>query len=835
VEQVLQAAARRPALCCDSRHGVCPRLSGSVKLVELVPDSEQILIHANSGAKQMIETLARDLRFGLRSLRKSPGFAAICIATLALGIGSAMAMFSLVETVLNDAPQISGSSQLVNLWTVNFANGVDRGLVSPADFMDWKSESTAFQELGAFSERERLLTGAGEPRRILGQTVSFDLLHILGARTELGRTFGADDAQPGAPPAAVISHGLWQTQFAGSREIAGRKIELDGASYQVVGVLSADFWYPRRGTQVWTTLARQSSADRATRSLRVVGRLRPGATVEVAQQEMSRIARSLAVRFPVTDGNMSIRLETIANEQRKKTALVVSFAMGPVVVLLLIACINVTNLLLARGFSRQVEFATRAALGASRWKLLRQQFTENLWLALGGVGLGTALAYSGISLLRNVFAAANPTLAGNIHLSGRGLLFGFVITAVLPLLFGIIPALRTVRESPGEMLKQAGTGGAARITLKRLPLPVLEIAMATVLLLLNILFTRSMIHVEQAAAPGIETNQIFTLTMPAGQTPNVEELTTLLRETPGVSSAAAMEQFPLLVSRRELQPLWIEQGDSKRQQPAIVVRGDQHMLQVLGLQILEGQGFGALESSGAVVSETFAHSYGQELGRATLQKPGESPYVVTGVVRDWLRDARSGETLPTVYLPLRSAQAQSLQIVVRSQAGNGVIPKLASTVSSWDPSQTAPKWQTLAGDIEEELAGSKRIIGAVGAFALLALLLSCAGVYSVMNYSITRRTREMGIRMALGATRGRLFVHVLREAFLLTIAGLLVGWLLGVAAALVVAHELVGVSPVDFWTACGAFLAIMASCGVASFLPARRASRVDPMIAVRFE
>lgn len=783
----------------------------------------------------MITMLLRDMTFGLRSLRKSLAFTFVCVLTLAIGIGSSMAMFSLVDSVLIDAPPITHSRQIVNIWTANTQSGADRGLVSQGDFVDWKSQSSLFEDMGTFSEKAGMLTGFGEPRRVFTQRVSPTVLRLLGATPELGRLFGPDEEQPAAQPSAIISHVTWKAYFAGAKEVLGRKIELDGVSYTIIGVLNVDFWYPRRGTQIWTSLPLEASGDRATRSLRVVGRLREGSSPEQAQQELASIARSLEQRFPATNQNLSVRIETIEREQQKKTALLISFAMGPVVILLLIACINVTNLLLARGFSRQVEFATRAALGASRWRLLQQQFAENLCLAIGGACLGTALALLGIGFLRNAFASANPSFASGIRLSGRVLGFGCALTALLPLVFGIIPAVHTIRGSPGEMLKQAGAGASARFSLKRLPLSVLEVAMATILLLLNILFSRSMINVEQAAAPGIETNQLFTLTVETGEHKrNLDQLVVLLAQTPGVSSAGIINQFPLLSSRRDLQPLSIEQSNTSTQSSAVLVRMDKNMFTVLGLQTVQGQAAN-VSGDNAIISERFARTYGQNILGSRVRKPGDNPYIVTAVVRDWLRDTRSGEPLPTAYLPLGRKDNASVQVVVRSGVGRAVITSLAATVHTWDPTQAIGNWQTVTEDIEQQLTESKRVVFAVGSFAFIAIALSCIGVYSIMNYSIARRTRDMGIRMALGATRKRLFTLVLREALVLTSVGLAIGWLLGVAAALVVAHELVGVSPLDFLAAFSSSLIILASCCVASYLPARRASRVDPLVAVRFE
>jgi predicted permease len=783
--------------------------------------------------RALILSFLQDLKFGLRSMRKSPAFVVVCAVTLGIGTGASMAMFGLVDIVLRDSPPIRDTSRVTSVWAVNTQTGFDRGLISQTDFFAWRSQTRLFADLAAFSEEEKLLNGFGDPRRLSAQRVSWNFFRLLRVAPELGRAFDAQDEAAGASRTAIISQGVWRTYFGSNPSVIGQSIQLDGAPHTIVGIMPSSFWFPRRGTQVWTPLS-IDPANQSLRSLRAIGLLKEGVTPLQGQQEMSSIAHSLELRFPATNQGWSARVVTIENEQKKKTGLLLSFAMGPAAILLLIACVNVTNMLLAKGCARQGEFATRVALGASRWRLVRQQLTEHVWLVIAGGGLGLGLAYLGTGYLRSVFRAANSVFAESLYLNHRILAFGTELSVTLPLFFGLIPAFQAVRKRPAEMLKMATTGGDARITVKRLPLAVVEIALAMVLLVLTSLFSRALINIEHASMPSVDATKFLTFNI---QTTNeiqaADRLVEDVSATPGVNAVGRVVQFPILPSATQLQPLWIEHNATKTQSSAIVVFVDRDMFKVLRLSPLRGELPSESRFDGAIVSEAFARRFGLDLIGARIHEPEKNWFTIIAIVNDWLHDARSGESLPTVYLPLD--KSSPFQVVVRSGSGRGLIPGLEDVVRRRAAQEQGVRWQTIADVTEQGLAESKRVILVTGTFALIAVALACVGIYSVMSYSIARRTREMGIRMALGASRVRLLTLVLREASLLIAVGLTTGWLLGVAAAFIVAHELIGVKPFDPISAGFSSAVIVATGILASYLPARRAANVDPLVAVRFE
>ena len=781
-----------------------------------------------------VDSLLQDLRFGLRMLLKGRGFTASCVLTLALGIGCATTMFSLFEGPILNRPPVRHLDRIANVWAVDDQAGTDRGLFSVPNFLDLRTRNTAFEEVAALAGSEKVLKATGEPHRVAALMVSANYFHLLGASPKLGRVFSQDEEQPRAPRVAVISEAMWRTNFGGRPDVLGQKIHFSDDSYSVIGVMPESFWFQSQVTEVWMPLTVDPAANRADGTVMVVGRMRKGVTGEQANAEMAVLGRALRFQFPSANRGMGIRAVTYESEMSKKTGLSFVFGIGPSILVLLIGCANITTLLLARGFARQAEFATRAALGASRSRIVRQLLSEYLLIAFAGGSVGMLAAYGGVAALRRAFQSVQPHLAATLSLNSHALAFGMLAALLIPLLFGLIPAMRVTKSTLNDALRQTSTTTGAQVSIKRLPLVVLEITMSMTLLIVAGSALRSMSSIERVTPPRIDAGKVITFTI--APTPHDSKLDRLLAE---LSSAAGVEavgftsDFPVTASRSSLHPLSVRHEGNNIEASAVQLNVDRGFFNVLRLPIIQGELSPNRELAGAVVSETFARRYGIDAIGLQLRE-GEGPWVtVTAVVADWLIDSRSSNSVPVVYFPLSKADTPS-HVVVRAEGGAAAIPALKRAVVAWNPDQPIDDCKTVAQSIKEEFAGSDLVVQLMASFAILALALACIGVYGVMSYSVTRRTREMGIRMALGATPRQVFKLVLKEAAILMAVGLGTGWLLGVGAGRLIAHELV-VAPADPLTATVCSVMILITGLAASYIPARRAAHVNPMVALRFE
>jgi predicted permease len=781
-----------------------------------------------------MDSLLQDLRFGFRMLVKARGFTAASVLTLALGIGCATMMFSLFEGPILNRPPVPDLDRIANIWVVNQQTGTDRGLFSVPNFLDLRSRNTAFEEVAALAGSDKVLRATGEPRRVAAFMVSANFFHMLGASAKLGRVFSQDEEQPGAPHVAVISEAMWRTNFGGRPDVLGQTIRFDGDPYAIIGVMPRSFWFQDQETEVWTPLTLDPSANRAEGTVTVVGRMRKGVTGEQANAEMAMLARALEAQFPSANRDMGMRVVTYESEMNKKTGLGLAFGLGPSVLVLLIGCANVTTLLLARGFARQTEFATRAALGAKRSRIVRQLLSEYFLIAIAGGIAGLLAAYGGVAVLRHAFQSVQPQLATTLSLNGHALAFGTIATLLIPLLSGLVPAMRVSKANLSDALRQTRRTTSAQISLKRLPLIVLEIAMSMTLLIVTVSAVRTMSFIERVAPPRIDTGKVIAFTItPTPPGPKLDRLSAELNAAPGVDAVGITSGFPTADSRNYVHSLWVRHGEANTEASAVQLTVDRGFFNVLRLSAVQGELAPNRELADAVVSEAFARRYGGNVIGLQIRN-SDSPWVtVTTVVPDWLTDARSGNSVPTVYLPLSKADT-ALQVVVRAEGESAAIPALKRAVWAWNPDEPLDDCKTVAQSIKEEFAGSNLMVQLMSSFTILALALACIGVYGVMSYSVMRRTHEMGIRMALGATPSRIFKLVLNEAAILMAVGLGTGWLFGVGAGRLLAHELV-VAPSDLLTAIVCSATILITGLAASYIPARRAAHVNPMVALRFE
>ena len=443
-------------------------------------------------------------------------------------------------------------------------------------------------------------------------------------------------------------------------------------------------------------------------------------------------------------------------------------------------------------------------------------------------------AYGGVAVLRRAFQSVQPHLAATLSLNGHALAFGTIAALLIPLLFGLIPAMRVSKSNLNDALRQTSTTTGAQVSLKRLPLVVLEIMMSMTLLIVTASAVRTMSYIERVTLPRIDAGKVIAFTIaPTPPGSRLDRLSAELSAAPGVDAVGTTSGFPTADSRSYLHSLWVKHEGANIDASAVELTVDRGFFNVLRLSVLQGELAPNRELAGAVVSEAFARHYGSNTLGLQIRN-SDSPWVtVTAVVSDWLTDARSGNSLPTVYLPLSKADT-ALQVVVRAEGGPAAIPALKGAVRAWNPDEPLDDCKTVAQSFKEEFSGSNLVVQLMASFTILALALACIGVYGVMSYSVTRRTREMGIRMALGATPSRVFKLVLKEAAVLMAVGLGTGWLFGVAAGRLIAHELV-VAPSDPLTAIVCSVMILITGLAASYIPARRAAHVNPMVALRFE
>ncbi|HEX5760842.1 MAG TPA: ABC transporter permease, partial [Thermoanaerobaculia bacterium] len=800
-----------------------------------------------------MERLRQDIRFALRSLRRSPGHTAAALLALALGIGANAAIFSVVYGVLLEPLPYPSPERLVMLIDSNPTRGFDRFSSSPPNFVDWRDQSRSFSGMAALTRANPSLTGGGvEPERLEGAQVSAGFFETLGVPPALGRGIGAADDRPGAPKVAVLSHGLWRRRFGADPAIVGRAVELDGSPHTVVGIAAEGFQFPSR-VEVWQPLALEITPDmRGAHFVGVAARLKPGVSLERAQAEMSVIAGRLEKQYPDSNTGWGVNViptrELVVEDVRP--ALLV--LMATVAVVLLIACANVANLLLARMASREREVAIRTALGAGRGRLIRQFLTESVLLALAGGALGLLLALWGVRALV-AMNADNIPRAAEIGLEPPVLLFTLALAVLTGLVFGLVPALHAARPDLQGSLKEGGRGAGTGVRARsaRGALVVVEVALTLVLLVSAGLLLRSFAGLS-GVSPGFETAGVLTLevNLPESRYPDEEEegesskvaafydqVLADVRAIPGVRSAGAGYPLPLGGSGFVL--AFVVEG---RPEPPPGQEPNSHIrfvtpgyLETMSIPLLRGRRLLASDREGAlpvmVVNRTMAEKTwpGEEaLGkRLTFGDPEDEDVewrTVVGVVGDVRHEALATEPAAETYVPIGQAPSSAATLVVRT---DGDPMRLAAPVREAvrraDPDLPVFAVLPLAEVVAQSLAEQRFRTILLALFAGLALVLASVGVYGVISYGVTQRRHEMGLRMALGARREQVQRLVVGQGLRLVLTGAAVGLVGAFLATRLLASFLYGVRATDPLTF-AAVPALLAGVALfASWLPARRA------------
>jgi putative ABC transport system permease protein len=815
-----------------------------------------------------MDNLLKDIRFALRTLRKSSGFTVVAILTLALGIGSNTAMFSVVTAVLlrplpfpepERIMQVSSTGELRKFSSESYP-----------DFFDYRQRNRSFEYLSAYHAASKTLTGVGEPQHLQANMVTPGFFEALGVQPKLGRTFRPEEEKPGNH-VAILSENLWRILYQGDSSILGKPMNLDGKAYTIIGIMPEGFQFPisAKARDLWITTAEDAEVDvhvpgdhpvttqRGAHFLRVVGRLKPGVTPQQAEQDIASIMRSLEQQYPDTNYHRSgalvkPQLEALVGDNRM--ALVI--LLGAVGCVLLIACVNIANLLLARGAGRSREIAIRTALGASRMRIVRQLVTESLLLALAGTALGVGIASWAVAALVKLYPQNLPRLS-EVSIDMRVLLFSLGVAVVSAILFGLFPALQVTKVNVEESLREGGRAGSSlRHKRFRTALVVAETALGVVLLVGAGLLIRSFERLTKVD-PGFRSKNLLTLNfdLPSGKYDNeksdqfVREFFDRVRAQPGIDSAAGTAMLPMGNSYNVIS-FEIEgrpQPKGQDHSAAIVVVTPRYF-ETMKIPVLQGRTFDERDQRKAppvmIISQAMAQKYypgenpiGKRIKIGANDSPGEDPWrEIVGVVGDIRNTNLSAPPEAMYYIPFSQLVWGTPTIVVHTNMdAAAAAPTVRNVLHDMDPELPLYEIRTMDDYLALSVGRQRFQTILLGCFAGIALLLTAVGLYGVMAYSVAQRTREIGIRMALGATQQEVRQMVLGAGA--KMAG--IGLVIGVVGALVLTrfmqsmlYEMKSHDPVTFIGVC---VVLGAVSMLASYIPARRATKVDPVVALRYE
>ena len=810
----------------------------------------------------MLQELAQDLRYGARMFLKAPAFSAVAIVTLALGIGANSAIFSFVNAAMLKPLPYANPERIVQVWEKPPGGG--NNVVSALNFLDWQSQSKSFETMVAATGGSLTLTGQGEPALLRAGRVSAGYFNVFAVKPFLGRTFAADEDQPGKDHVVVLSYRLWVAQFGSDPGLVGKAIILNGEPHMVNGVMPARSPFDRGFNQLWRPLAfREAERTRNYHWLSVIARLKPDVTFEQARSELDAIGARIATDYPDSNKNWGVSLvrymDVVVGQQLQRSLYVLLAAVG---MLLLIGCANVANLVLARGTAREREVAVRSALGASRGRLVRQFLAENVLLATIGGLLGIALGYGLMIWLKFMLPPFFLPAAINVEMDIRVLVFTFALAVSTGIVFGLAPALSATKPDLAGAMKEGGRGAAGDSSRRRLrsALVVIEVALAFILLTGGGLLVRSFFRMMDVEL-GFNPTNVLTLRLPIANDrfADVSRLSTYVRQmtarigaVPGVIGAASTDSLPLEGFSNGMPFLIAGRGqvDRANRQGCGFKMVHADYFRVLGIQVIKGRGLTDRDVKGsppvAVVNQSMVKRYFADqdpIGQRLLIQdiiPGkpqlgpEIPWEIVGVIADERTSSLEGTVRPGVYVPIEQSPSTFISVVVRSAIEPASLSRaITEAVHEIDGNQVVSDVRTLEQMKSESAASTRLRTTLLAVFAALALLLSAIGIYGVISYTVAQRTHELGVRAALGAPAAALLRMVIANGMTLTIAGLVLGFGGALGLTRLLGSLLFGVGARDPLTLIASAAILTAVALLACLVPARRAARMDALAALR--
>ena len=806
-----------------------------------------------------MESLFQDLRYAVRMLRKSPGFTLVAAITLALGIGANTTIFSAMNAVVFQPFSFQNQDRLVMLWERQSEMGYARGSVAPGNFNDWREQGQTFDQIIAITQNYFDITEGDQPERYAGYKVSATFFDAFGVKPLLGRTFAPEEGQPGRDQVVVLKHSLWQNRFGADPDIVGKTISINSIGFTCIGVMGPDFNFPFNGGEMWSPLVLDAKdlTNRKNHYLQVLGLLKPGVTIEQASEDINQIAGRAALAYPDTNSGKSVNVVSMTKDAVRGASMYSPVMLSAVGFVLLIACANVANLLLVRAATRQKEIAIRLAMGAGRFRLIRQLLTESLLLSLLGGAVGLLLAVWGVdAIARGIPDDFSKFIPGwqHVGIDKTAFAFTFIVSVLTGLIFGLAPAVQATKMNFNETLKEGGKGSAGKGSSNRARsiLVVSEIALSLVLLIGAGLMIRSFVQLLRSDL-GINPTGVLTMQIslsnekysPFEQRLNFyQQLLERVSALPGVLKAGATSNLPLGGSNYST--FLISAGQTvfpQSKKPDVNYRSvSLNYFTAIGTRISKGRNFTEADRSGglrvALVNEAFANRFfaDQEAVGQQFKIDNNQPIEIIGVVANVMNNDLDNITEPDMYLPFAQDPWRSTFLVIRTGADpNQIASAVRSEVSAIDKTLPVFNVKAMQQVIGERLSPKRLATVMIGFFGLLALVLASVGIYAVMSYAVAQRTHEIGIRMALGARPQDIFKLVVGHGILLTAIGLLIGLAGAFAMTRAMSRILYGVTATDPLTFIGISLLLASIALLACYVPARRATKVDPMVALRYE